>query len=89
MDLPGDKTGLERVQLPIMLCWALSIHKAQGQTIQRLKVDLKRTFEAGQVYVALSRAVSMDNLQVLNFNPKKIRANEKVKEFYSSLETIK
>ncbi|GMM59034.1 DNA helicase [Maudiozyma humilis] len=89
VDLPGDKSGLERVQLPIMLCWALSIHKAQGQTIQRLKVDLKRTFEAGQVYVALSRAVSMDNLQVLNFNPKKIRANEKVKEFYSSLETIK
>lgn len=89
VDIPGDKTGIERVQLPIMLCWALSIHKAQGQTIQRLKVDLKRTFEAGQVYVALSRAVSMESLQVLNFNPKKIRANEKVKEFYSTLETIK
>jgi len=89
VDLPGDKTGIERTQLPIMLCWALSIHKAQGQTIQRLKVDLKNIFEAGQVYVALSRAVSMDNLQVLNFNAKKIRSNEKVKEFYTTLETIK
>ncbi|SMN20792.1 similar to Saccharomyces cerevisiae YHR031C RRM3 DNA helicase involved in rDNA replication and Ty1 transposition [Maudiozyma saulgeensis] len=89
VDLPGDKTGIERTQLPIMLCWALSIHKAQGQTIQRLKVDLKNIFEAGQVYVALSRAVSMDNLQVLNFNAKKIRSNDKVKQFYTTLETIK
>lgn len=88
VDLPGAKAGLERNQLPLMLCWALSIHKAQGQTIQRLKVDLRNIFEAGQVYVALSRAVSKDNLQVLNFNPKRIRANEKVKEFYKALEVI-
>lgn len=88
VDLPGDKTGIERTQLPIMLCWALSIHKAQGQTIQRLKVDLRNIFEAGQVYVALSRAVSRDKLQVLNFNPKRIRANQKVKEFYQHLEVI-
>ena len=89
VDLPGDKTGLERTQLPIMLCWALSIHKAQGQTIQRLKVDLKNIFEAGQVYVALSRAVSMDTLQLLNFKPSRIRSNEKVKGFYTTLEPIK
>lgn len=88
VDLPGAKTGLERNQLPLMLCWALSIHKAQGQTIQRLRVDLRNIFEAGQVYVALSRAVSKDALQVLNFNPKRIRANEKVKEFYKDLEVL-
>ncbi|GAV56129.1 hypothetical protein ZYGR_0BA00350 [Zygosaccharomyces rouxii] len=88
VDLPAEKTAIERTQLPITLCWALSIHKAQGQTIQRLKVDLRRIFEAGQVYVALSRAVSMDNLQVLNFDPRKIRANAKVKDFYKSLETV-
>lgn len=88
VDVPGAKTGLERNQLPLMLCWALSIHKAQGQTIQRLKVDLRNIFEAGQVYVALSRAVSKDKLQVLNFNPKRIRANEKVKEFYRNLEVL-
>lgn len=88
VDLPGAKTGLERNQLPLMLCWALSIHKAQGQTIQRLKVDLRNIFEAGQVYVALSRAVSKDKLQVLNFNPKRIRANDKVKGFYKALEVL-
>lgn len=88
VDLPAEKTAIERTQLPITLCWALSIHKAQGQTIPRLRVDLRRIFEAGQVYVALSRAVSMDNLQVLNFDPKKLRTNEKVKNFYKNLETV-
>ncbi|CCK72997.1 DNA helicase KNAG_0M01440 [Huiozyma naganishii CBS 8797] len=88
VDLPGNHTGLQRTQLPVMLCWALSIHKAQGQTIPRLKVDLRNIFEAGQVYVALSRAVSRDSIQVTNFNPSKIRANEKVKQFYRNLETV-
>lgn len=88
VDLPGEPTALQRTQLPIMLCWALSIHKAQGQTIPRLKVDLKNIFEAGQVYVALSRAVSKECLQVKNFNPRKIRSNDKVKEFYKGLETV-
>ncbi|EDO17699.1 hypothetical protein Kpol_1033p2 [Vanderwaltozyma polyspora DSM 70294] len=89
VDLPGSNTGLQRTQLPIMLCWALSIHKSQGQTIQRLKVDLSNIFEAGQVYVALSRATSKENLQVVNFNPKRIRANEKVKTFYKKLDVVK
>lgn len=88
VDLPGEATALQRTQLPIMLCWALSIHKAQGQTIPRLKVDLKNIFEAGQVYVALSRAVSKECLQVKNFNPRKIRSNDKVKKFYKGLETV-
>ncbi|CAD6627627.1 CEI_1a_G0023430.mRNA.1.CDS.1 [Saccharomyces cerevisiae] len=89
IDIPRENVGLERTQIPLMLCWALSIHKAQGQTIQRLKVDLRRIFEAGQVYVALSRAVTMDTLQVLNFDPGKIRTNERVKDFYKRLETLK
>ncbi|AQZ15958.1 RRM3 (YHR031C) [Zygosaccharomyces parabailii] len=88
VDLPAEKTELERAQLPLTLCWALSIHKAQGQTIHRLKVDLRRIFEAGQVYVALSRAVSMDSLQVVNFDPNKLRANNKVKQFYQKLELV-
>ncbi|CAI4053012.1 hypothetical protein SUVZ_15G1840 [Saccharomyces uvarum] len=89
IDIPRENVGLERTQIPLMLCWALSIHKAQGQTIRRLKVDLRRIFEAGQVYVALSRAVTMDSLQVLNFDPGKIRTNGKVKDFYKHLETLK
>lgn len=60
-----------RVQVPLILAWALSVHKSQGQTLDRVKVDLRRTFEKGQAYVALSRATNLENLQVLNFHPRK------------------
>ncbi|KAL7412222.1 hypothetical protein BDY24DRAFT_342141, partial [Mrakia frigida] len=44
--------------------WALSVHKSQGQTLERVRVDLQRTFECGQAYVAISRCTSMESLQV-------------------------
>lgn len=63
---------ISRHQVPLILAWALSIHKSQGQTIQRVKVDLGRVFEKGQSYVALSRAATIEGLQVLRFDPKKV-----------------
>lgn len=70
----------------------MSIHKSQGQTLERVKVDLGRVFEKGmcaalilgtvcgsyhpgQAYVALSRATTLDGLQVKNFDPKKASAS--------------
>ena len=52
----------------------MSIHKSQGQTLERVKVDLARVFEKGQAYVALSRATSLEGLQVLHFDPAKVRS---------------
>ena len=67
-----------RSQIPLILAWAMSIHKSQGQTIQKLKVDLARSFEKGHVYVALSRATCLDQLQISNFDERKVRVHEKV-----------
>lgn len=67
----GETMQARRLQLPLILAWALSVHKSQGQTLERVRVDLRRTFEKGQAYVALSRATNMEHLQVLNFAPEK------------------
>lgn len=77
--------NIVRRQVPLLLAWAMSIHKAQGQSIDRLRVDLRRTFEKGQVYVALSRATNKEHLEVLNFDHRRITVSSEVKEFYRTL----
>jgi ATP-dependent DNA helicase PIF1 len=74
-----------RTQVPLILAWALSVHKSQGQTLQRVRVDLRNTFEKGQAYVALSRATSLERLEVLNFDPLKVMAHPRVIEWYEDL----
>ncbi|OQE07222.1 hypothetical protein PENVUL_c014G03312 [Penicillium vulpinum] len=88
IELPNGEVQAQRQQVPLILAWALSIHKAQGQTLQRVKVDLGRVFEKGQAYVALSRAVSQEGLQVTRFEPRKVMVHPKVVEFYCNLITI-
>lgn len=80
--------GIEarRRQVPLILAWALSVHKSQGQTLERVKVDLGRTFEKGQAYVALSRATSMSTLEVLNFHPNKVMVHPRVLEWHNNME---
>jgi ATP-dependent exoDNAse (exonuclease V) alpha subunit len=45
---PNDRMEASRRQVPLILAWALSVHKSQGQTLERVKVDLRKTFEKGQ-----------------------------------------
>lgn len=85
VELPNGEVQAKRQQLPLILAWALSIHKAQGQTLERVKIDLKRVFEKGQAYVALSRATSQAGLEVHNFDKSKVMAHPRVAEFYNSL----
>lgn len=67
-----------REQVPLIMSWAITMHKSQGQTLHRVKIDLKSVFEHGQAYVALSRATSMDTLQVHGFDPAKVTADYRV-----------
>lgn len=49
-------------QIPLRLAWAVTIHKSQGLTFDKLVVDAQQAFAHGQVYVALSRCTSLEGL---------------------------
>lgn len=71
-----------RKQIPVKPCWALTVHKSQGMTLDSACVDLGRAFATGQVYVALSRVRTLDGLYIKSLDPGKIKAHPKALEFY-------
>ena len=78
--------GIGVSQVPLILAWALTIHKSQGATMDAAEIDVgSGIFECGQTYVALSRVKSLDGLYLTSFDAQKIRINKKVKDFYESL----
>ena len=125
IELPNGTLQGARIQIPLGLAWSLSIHKSQGQTLPKVRVDLGKVFEKGnceaaeisvlfndryyickyggdhdanivlsscslgQAYVALSRATTLEGLQVLNFDRRKVMVHPKVTEFYKSLRVFK
>jgi ATP-dependent DNA helicase PIF1 len=78
--------GIGVSQVPLILSWALTIHKSQGATLDAAEIDVgSGIFECGQTYVALSRVKSLDGLYLTSFDAKRIRINKKVKEYYEEL----
>jgi ATP-dependent DNA helicase PIF1 len=78
--------GIGVSQVPLILAWALTIHKSQGATMDAAEIDVgSGIFECGQTYVALSRVKSLNGLYLTSFDATRIRINKKVKEFYDSL----
>jgi ATP-dependent DNA helicase PIF1 len=81
----GD-VDIEREQIPLRLAYALTIHKAQGASLDSVFIDIgTSTFEYGQAYVALSRVRSLNALYVYDFDPKAFRVHPDVKAFYEKL----
>jgi ATP-dependent DNA helicase PIF1 len=78
--------GIGVSQVPLILAWALTIHKSQGATMDVAEIDVgNNIFECGQTYVALSRVKSLDGLYLTSFDASKIKINKKVKVFYEEL----
>ena len=69
-------------QIPLILAWAITVHKSQGMTIEKVRCSLGNAFAEGQVYVAISRVKSLDGLFIESFNINNVKANKKVIEFY-------
>jgi ATP-dependent DNA helicase PIF1 len=80
--------GIGVSQVPLILSWALTIHKSQGATLDAAEIDVgSGIFECGQTYVALSRVKNLDGLYLSSFDAKRIRINKKVQDFYETLTT--
>ena len=73
-------------QFPLRLAWAITIHKSQGLTFERVMIDAGAAFSSGQVYVALSRCTSLDGIVLLSKIPAAaIYSNESVVKGQQSL----
>ena len=81
-----DYESVYRSQIPLVLSYAITTHKAQGATLDSAYIDIGLSvFEYGQAYVALSRVKSLDSLYLYSYSKRAIRAHPKVVEYYESL----
>jgi len=76
-------------QYPLRLAWAITIHKSQGLTFEKVMIDAGAAFSSGQVYVALSRCTSLEGIILLSKIPSSaITSNDNVVKGQQSL-TVK
>lgn len=74
-------------QYPLRLAWAITIHKSQGKTFDRVIIDLGNgAFEHGQTYVALSRCRTLNGIVLKQkLKPKDVMTDERIVEFYEMM----
>ena len=83
------KTTISYSQIPLILGWAITIHRSQGMTLDNVMTDLSNVFDYGQGYVTLSRVRNLENLWITGIDFSKLKCNPKVIEFYQSLKKEK
>jgi ATP-dependent DNA helicase PIF1 len=84
LNAEGDPVVVAK-NFPVTLAWAMTIHKAQGATLSRMRVDLRKLWEPGQAYVALSRARNPDEVFLDGWSPSAIFADPAVAQFHSAI----
>ena len=92
---PGKPSSpeIQRLQFPITLAWACTLHKVQGLTLNEVAVNFElrkqKSFNPGQIYVALSLVTSLQGLYIVgNIEKKHIQANPKVHMEYQRLRQV-
>lgn len=78
--------GIAAIQYPLVLAWAISIHKSQGMSLPSAILNIGQAFAPGQGYVALSRLASLEGMHLYSYHPNNIKTDPKVTQFYLKLE---
>lgn len=81
----GGKVKAKLTQVPLKLAWAITIHKSQGQSLDAAAMDLSRSFEYGQGYVALSRVRTLAGVYLLGWSESALAVHPKVATFDAEL----
>jgi len=84
----SQKTAGSFTQIPLRLAWAITIHKSQGKTFDKVKIDLGRgSFASGQTYVALSRCRTFEGISLEHpIKPSDIRLDWRVQKFLTGFQ---
>ena len=84
--IEDSKDTITKKQIPLIHAWAITIHKAQGMSLEYLETDIGDSiFEYGQAYVVLSRIKNLEGLSLKDIDYSKINANPKILNFYEQL----
>ena len=72
-------------QVPLLLGWAITAHKSQGMSLSEIEIDVRKMFDTGQSYVALSRVFSVSGLTLRHYlMPHHFMVNQQASEFMRS-----
>lgn len=83
----GGKVRAKITQVPLKLAWAVTVHKSQGQSLDAAAMDLSRSFEYGQGYVALSRVRSLKGVHLLGWSENALMVHPRVAALDAALKT--
>ncbi len=86
LDVNGNVAAA--TQIPLILAYAITIHRSQSLTLESAVMDLADAFCEHQVYVALSRVRSLEGLELISFNPRKITVNKTMLNFVRGVQGV-
>jgi len=85
---PLYRVQCKRTQIPLRPAYAITIHKSQGMTLQKVDMDLASVFAPGQAYVALSRGCSLDSIRVKGLSRRNIIVDPSVVAFENGIPSV-